>query len=155
MFQSAHDAYLESRVLSAEPLELVHMLYQGAISAVQDSRHHLANGRIMERSRAITKACAILTELTVALNREAGGELANRLASLYDYMRRRLLEANFRQSDEPLGEVLGLLATLSEGWVEVSKRQKTPAGARNPWSEAPAYASAEPEAAYSSESWSL
>src|SRR3974377_1434726 len=111
MFQSAHDAYLESRVLSAGPLELVQMLYQGAIGAVQDARHHLAEGKILERSRAISKACAILTELTAALNHEASGELAGRLAALYDYMQRQLLEANFRQADEPLGEVLGLLVT--------------------------------------------
>jgi flagellar protein FliS len=155
MFQSAHDAYLESRVLSAEPLELVHMLYQGAIGAVQDARHNLADGKIMERSRAITKACTILAELTVALNQEAGGELAKRLASLYDYMRRRLLEANFRQSDEPLGEVLGLLATLAEGWAEIRKRQETPATTNGLWSEAPAYPGAEPEASYSVGGWSL
>jgi flagellar secretion chaperone FliS len=155
MFQSAHDAYLENRVLSAEPLELVQMLYQGAIGAVQDARHHLANGKIMERSRAITKACAILTELTAALNREAGGELSKRLGSLYDYMRRKLLEANFRQSDEPLGEVLSLLATLAEGWAEISKRSQAPVAAGNPWSDAPAYGGAELEASYSTGSWSL
>jgi flagellar protein FliS len=155
MFQSAHDQYLENRVLSAEPLELVQMLYHGAIGAVQDARHHLANGKIMERSRAITKACAILIELTAALNREAGGELARRLGSLYDYMRRRLLEANFRQSDEPLGEVLGLLATLAEGWSEIGKRRQAPVAAAEPWSDAPAYTAAEPEASYSTGSWSL
>jgi flagellar secretion chaperone FliS len=155
MFQSAHDAYLENRILSAEPLELVQMLYQGAIGAVQDARHHLANRKIIERSRAINKACAILIELTVSLNREAGGELAKRLASLYDYMRRKLLEANSRQSDEPLGEVLSLLATLSEGWAEISKRAETPVAADNTWSEAPTYAGAEPESAYSTGGWSL
>ena len=155
MVQSAHDAYLESRVLSAEPLELVHMLYQGAIGAVQEARHQLANGKIMERSRAIGKACAILTELTVTLNQEAGGELAKRLASLYDYMRRKLLEANFRQSDGPLGEVLGLLVTLAEGWAEISKRTETAAAASHPWSEAPACPGADPEMSYSTASWSL
>jgi flagellar secretion chaperone FliS len=155
MFQSAHDKYLENRVLSAEPLELVQMLYQGAIGAVQDARHHLANGEIMERSRSITKACAILTELTTALNRDAGGELTKRLGSLYDYMRRKLLEANFRQSDEPLGEVLSLLATLAEGWAEIGKRSHAPAAADNPWPASSAYAGAEPEASYATGNWSL
>lgn len=155
MFQSAHDAYLENRVLSAEPLELVQMLYQGAIGAVQDARHHLANGKIMERSRAVTKACAILIELTAALNREAAGELAKRLGSLYDYMRRKLLEANFGQSDEPLGEVLSLLATLAEAWTKIGKRSHVPVANNNPWPDAPAYAGAEPETSYSTGSWSL
>src|SRR5206468_2046051 len=43
-------------------------------------------------------------------------------AQLYDYMQRRLLEANMKQADAPLSEVLGLLSTLSEAWIEVSGR---------------------------------
>jgi flagellar secretion chaperone FliS len=154
MYQSAHDTYLEERVLSASPLELVYLLYQGAIGAVQDARHHLANGNIAERSRAITKACAIVIELSAALNREAGGELAGRLATLYDYMRRKLLEANFRQSDEPLGEVLGLLATLAEGWAEISKPAERPAAAESPWAQT-GFAGQEAESAYTAGSWSF
>jgi flagellar protein FliS len=152
MFQSAHDRYLESRLLSATPLELVHLLYQGAIGAVQDARHHLANGKIAERSRAISKACAILTELTTALNREAGGELAGRLAALYDYMQRRLLEANFQQTEPPLGEVLGLLSTLTEAWTEISRSAAQPAAEASPWSQ---NMPPEPACAYSAGSWSL
>jgi flagellar protein FliS len=152
MFQSSYDAYLESRVLSATPVELVHLLYRGAIAAVQDARHHLADGRIAERSKAISKACAILTELTAALNHEAGGELAGRLAALYDYMQRRLLEANLQQTDPPLGEVLGLLATLAEAWSEISKPAAQHAVPANPWSQ---LVPAEPASAYSAGSWSL
>jgi flagellar secretion chaperone FliS len=154
MFQSAHDTYLEDRVLSADPLELVYLLYQGAIGAVQDARHHLANGKIAERSRAISKACAILIELSAALNREAGGELAGRLAALYDYMRRKLFEANFRQIEEPLGEVLGLLTTLSEGWAEISKPRERPVAAASAWAQA-GFSGQEAESAYTAGSWSF
>jgi flagellar secretion chaperone FliS len=152
MYQSSHDAYLESRVLSATPLELVHLLYRGAIEAVQDARHELAGGRIVERSRAISKAGAILTELSAALNHEAGGELASRLGALYDYMQRKLLEANLQQSDPPLGEVLSLLVTLAEAWAEISKPATEPPSPANPWSHP-----VPPEAAcaYGAGSWSL
>jgi flagellar protein FliS len=152
MFQSSHNAYLESRVLSATPRELVHLLYQGAIGAVQDARHHLADERIVERSRAISKACAILAELSAALNHEAGGELAGRLAGLYDYMQRKLLEGNLQQSDAPLGEVLGLLATLGEGWAEISKPATEPPAPANPWNQA---VPPEPAYAYGAGGWSL
>ena len=155
MFQSAHDAYLESRVLSAGPLELVQLLYQGAIGAVQDARHYLAEGKILERSRAVSKACGILTELTAALNHEAGGELAGRLAGLYDYMQRQLLEANFQQADAPLGEVLGLLATLAEGWAGITQQQQRPEAAVSPWSQAECLVGAETESSCSAGSWSL
>ncbi|MBV8903998.1 MAG: flagellar export chaperone FliS [Acidobacteriia bacterium] len=154
MYQSAHDAYLESRVLSAGPLELIEMLYQGAIGAVEDARNHLRNGRIAERARAISKACAILGELTASLNHEAGGELPGRLAGLYGYMQRKLLEANFQQSDSQLAEVLRLLSTLSEGWAEIS-RPPAQLPAQTAWSQSQAGYAAEQESAYTAGNWSL
>jgi flagellar protein FliS len=68
MWNNGHDAYLESRVLSADPIELVNMLYQGCMQAVREARLHLAEGRIAERSREITKACQIVIELAVSLD---------------------------------------------------------------------------------------
>ncbi|HUI77703.1 MAG TPA: flagellar export chaperone FliS [Bryobacteraceae bacterium] len=153
MFYGAHDTYLESRVLSADPLELVRLLYQGAIDAVQDARHYLAEGKILDRSRSITRAVSILVELTASLDHERGGEIASRLAGLYDYMQKKLLEANFQQIDAPLGEVLGLLTTLSEGWAGISKPTEAAASAgASPWSQSLA---GEPEANYAPASWSL
>ena len=99
---SGHDAYLESRVLTADPIELINMLYQACMQAVREARQHLAEHRIAERSRAINQACQIVIELAVSLDHERGGEISQRLALLYDYMQRRLLEANIKQSDEPL-----------------------------------------------------
>ena len=116
MWQSAQDSYLESRVLSADPVELIRLLYGAATASVREARRHLAAGAIAERSRAITKACQVLAELAVSLDYERGGEIARRLAQLYDYMGRQLIEANVRQMDAPLEEVLNLLGTLSEGW---------------------------------------
>jgi flagellar protein FliS len=133
MSHSPQDAYLESRVLSADPLELVCMLYQGAIGAVQDARRHLADGKIDARSRSISRACDILMELHSALDHSRGGEIAGRLAALYAYMHGKLLEANCQQVDPPLGEVLSLLATLAEAWSGASKPAPPPVSAGNPW----------------------
>ena len=132
MWNNGHDAYLESRVLSADPIELVNMLYQGCMQAVREARLHLAEGRIAERSREITKACQIVIELAVSLDHERGGEISRRLALLYDYMHRRLLEANMRQSDEPLADVLGLLSTLSDGWEGIRTPESTPVAENAP-----------------------
>ena len=139
MWQSAHDAYLESRVLSANPLELVKMLYQAAIAAVKDARRHLANRDIAARARAITKACTIMTELTVSLNHEAGGDLSRNLQRLYDYISRQLIEANFRQADQPLEEALGLLSTLVEGWegIQPGAPPEPQPAAPEPWAATP------------------
>ena len=126
MWNGGHDAYLESRVLAADPVELVNLLYQACTQAVREARRHLAEGRIAERSRQINQACAILIELATSLDHERGGEISQRLALLYDYMQRRLLEANMQQADAPLADVIGLLSTLSEAWAGVKKPEEKP-----------------------------
>ena len=88
MWTDGHDAYLESRVLTADPIELVNLLYQACTEAVRGARHHLAEGRILERSREINKAYEIVVELATSLDHERGGEISQRLALLYDYMQR-------------------------------------------------------------------
>src|SRR5579883_930425 len=102
MWQNAHEAYLESRIGSAGPIELIRLLYQGATASVREARRHLAAGDIGARARAINKAHAIIGELQASLDQERGGELSRRLAQLYAYIQRRLWEGNFRQADEPL-----------------------------------------------------
>ena len=150
MWNSAHDAYVESRVLSADPLELVRLLYQAAIESVREARRSLAEGKIAERSRSISKACEIVMELNSALDPHQGGEIAVRLAALYDYMLRRLLQANLEQADGPLADVLGLLSTLAEGWEGTR-----PATAPIPLPESPWAAPQETVSAYTSQAWSF
>jgi len=158
MWNTGHDAYLESRVMTADPIELVNLLYQACTQAVREARHHLAEGRIAERSQQINKACAIVIELATSLDHERGGEISRRLALLYDYMQSRLLEANMKQSDAPLAEVLGLLSTLSEAWAGVAKPVEKPVP-ESPWSQPPPQeAWSQPpaqEAGYSLQAWSL
>lgn len=110
------DAYLESRVLSADPLELVHILYEHTLTMVQDARRHLAAGDIPERGRSISRAIAAIDELDSSLDRQSGGALSANLSGLYQYMRLRLLTANIQKQDAPLAEVESLLNTLGEAW---------------------------------------
>jgi flagellar protein FliS len=125
---TVQDAYLESRILTADPLELVRMLYRAAVDATKRPRAHLAGGRIAERSREICRAMAIISELSGSLDHTRGGALSARLAELYDYMQRRLLEANARQKAEPLAEVESLLATLLAGWEQARPASESPLG---------------------------
>jgi flagellar protein FliS len=108
--------YREGDVHSADRVELVRMLYKGAIEATGRARWHLANGQIAERSRQITKTWDILGELRRALDHVPGPELSRSLEELYLYIQKRLLEANAAQSDEPLAEAARLLTTLSTAW---------------------------------------
>jgi len=114
---------LEARVLSATPLELVTMLYDGALNAVRAARAQLRSGDIPGRGRSVAKAVNILIELSQSLNFEAAGELSKRLDTVYRFMRHSLLDANFRQTDEGLAATESLLVSLREAWYAVSTSQ--------------------------------
>lgn len=149
MWNNAQEAYLEQRVLSADPLELVRLLYQAAIAAVRDARRALHAGAIAARSRSISKACGIVLELNAALDHSQAGEISMRLAALYDYILGRLLDANMQQSDAPLAEVWGLLSTLAEAW-EQTRVAAEPAPVENAWRAQP-----ETVLAAGSQAWNL
>jgi flagellar protein FliS len=108
-------------ILGASPLELVRALYRGAIQAIRQARAALSKGQIRERSAAITKACTIVQELAISLDKDTGGEVAASLAELYVYIHRRLGVANIEQSDAPLAEAERLLSTLLEAWTEIDQ----------------------------------
>jgi len=151
MWQNPHDAYLEECILSADPLELVRVLYQAATRAVRKARGHLAAGEVVPRARAISHAYRVLSELNRSLDHHRGGDLSRRLAAIYSYMMRRLLEANSQQRDEPLAEVLGLLATLAEAWEALQPAQDPEMlRAASPWAQA-----APPEEMASSHGWNF
>jgi flagellar protein FliS len=153
MYSQAHNAYLESRVLTADPLELVCLLYQAAITEVRNARTYLAEKNVGSRSTAITKACNVISELTSGLRSEASPEYVDRLRKLYSYMMTKLSEANFQQKDEPLVEVLGLLTTMLEGWEGARTELKSEPVAAVAMGAGAAFA--QQEASYTPQAWSF
>jgi flagellar protein FliS len=140
---NAYDAYLESRILTADPIELVRVLYRGAIDSVEQAREALDAGDVPRRTRNINRAIEIITELVLSLQRgetsDVASDVASNLADLYDYMQRRLLEAHFQQSGPPLKEVSGLLKTLLEGWELCRPVASSDAAATGTDGQSPAY----------------
>lgn len=112
--------------MSADPLELINILYEHAILRVRSARECLAQGDIAGRSGYISKAIGILGELEGSLDLQAGGEIARNLAKLYQYIRERLFVANRKQEDEPLAEAESLLKTLADAWLAITPKE--PAG---------------------------
>ena len=84
--------------------------------SIAAARRHLRVGDIRARSRAISKAMAIVTELSQSLDMSAGGELSRNLAELYGYIAKLLIQANAEQCEAPLSEAERLLTTLLEAW---------------------------------------
>lgn len=114
-----HSAYAQNEVLNASPEQLVRMLYELAVRSVAQARGCNAKKDIAGRVRHINKAFAVLVELSDGLDFDAGGEIATNYGRIYDYCRRRLTEANARQSDAALAEVEALLKDLQEAWQVV------------------------------------
>lgn len=111
-----------SGAMSASPHGLVLMLFEGAMLAVSASRMHMQIGRTAEKAQAISKAVAIIQDgLMASLDRKSGGEIAEQLFSLYEYMVVRLTEGNISNRAEPLEEVGRLLAELNDAWQAIGK----------------------------------
>lgn len=123
---------VENGVSSADPHRLTLMLFEGALVSTNAARIHLENGDVPLKGSAISKAIEIISNgLKVSLDFEVGGELAQRLASLYDYMCARLLHANTRNDLAALAEVSALLHELKEAWEQIGRANpKAGAGAK-------------------------
>ncbi len=110
--------YMEDEVLTAGPLRLIQLLYRGALDSITAARRCLKLGDIRGRSRAISKAMAVVTELSLSLDHTVGGDVSRNLAELYAYCQNLLIQANVKQFDPPLAEAERLLTTLLEAWQE-------------------------------------
>jgi len=116
---------LEAGVETADPHQLVLMLYDGALYALINAKRHMAQREIAAKGKAISKAIAIIEGgLLASLDIKAGGKLGERLAELYDYMCYRLLQANLHNRPELLDEVSVLLTGLRDVWAQIRRPEK-------------------------------
>ena len=112
---------LETSVAEASPHKLVLLLFDGAIQACNKAKIHMEHKEIAEKGMAVSKAINIISNgLRASLDMEAGGELAERLAALYDYMVQRLLFANMKNQPAALTEVNNLLLDLRDAWAQIA-----------------------------------
>ncbi len=121
---------VETGVSTADPHSLILMLFDGAILSISRATAALDSNDIAVKGQSISKAIDIIGNgLKASLDQDAGGELAARLAALYDYMCDRLLYANLHNNRPALDEVLGLLNSLREAWQAIAPEAATSASA--------------------------
>jgi flagellar protein FliS len=115
------DVGLETTVAGASQLDLVVLLYDGAIQALSNAKQRIASGDLAGKAKNIAKAVDIINKgLNASLDPVVGGKLATDLKALYDYMCRRLVMANLNNEVPALDEVRGLLMQLRGAWVAIS-----------------------------------
>lgn len=110
---------VESEVNFASPHRIIQMLMEGALSKIATAKGCIARNDIAEKSRQITWGMNIIQGLRTSLDAQKGGEVAANLDSLYEYMGRRLLEANVSNDVAILDEVSSLLMEVKAGWDNI------------------------------------
>jgi len=114
-----YQAYQKQAVTTSKPEDLTLMLYQGMVKFIRLSKLALDQNNIKEGHSNNLRVQDILSELMVTLKPEY--PISNSLLSLYDYMKRRLIEANIKNQPEILEEVEGFAVELSETWAAAMK----------------------------------
>jgi flagellar protein FliS len=105
-------------------LQLVIMLYDGAISFIGQAREKIVAKDAPAKGLLIGRALDIIAELNASLNFQAGHELAASLFHLYNFMTAHLTKANLNWDLQALDEVLEMIQKLREAWVEVAHRAR-------------------------------
>jgi flagellar protein FliS len=123
-------SYLQTQVRSSSPVELVVLLYDGALRSASTASDAMSRKDVPARREALNRLMAIVSELQNTLDLERGGQVAADLDRLYAYMLSRLVDAIAAQDHRPIDEVRRLLATLRDGWQQVAAQaaQAAPMG---------------------------
>jgi flagellar protein FliS len=115
---NSYTSYNQTRIYTATQRELLVMLYDGAIRFLKVARQGVEEKDIEKAHTNLIKAKRIVSELISTLNTKQG-ELASNLFSLYNYLFKKIVEANVKKEINPIEECIGILSTLREGWAEL------------------------------------
>lgn len=113
---------VSAQLADASPHRLIAMLYDGALERLALAVSGITWNNTDAKLRGIDSTLAILDHLLGVLDYKAGGEIASRLAALYDYMMRRLLQAKLGNDLAAVNEVIALLRTLQSGWEAIAPK---------------------------------
>lgn len=114
--QSYASVRVQSGVEDASPHRLIQMLFEGALERIAQAKGAMQQNQIARKGELIGKAINIVGGLQGSLNDLEGGELAANLDSLYDYVIRRLVQANRENQPDYLNECAQLLGEIKSAW---------------------------------------
>lgn len=112
-------------VESATPHRLIQMLMEGGLDRIAAAKGHMERGEIAEKGAQVSWAISIIDGLRVSLDKPVGGEIAQNLDDLYNYMMMRLTEANIRNEPAYLDEVANLLRQIKGAWDAIPQETIT------------------------------
>jgi len=121
--QSYRKVSVESEISVASPHRIIQMMFEGALQRLAQSRYAIENNDVANKGIYIGKAIGIITGLNNSLNMEEGGDIPTNLSALYDFMLRRISEANLNNDVQAIDDVSEILRTIKEGWDAIPPEQ--------------------------------
>lgn len=109
-------------VTGADKLRLIQIMMEGVKERIARAKGHVQRGEIASKGEQIGRAIQLIDGLRASLDPDEGAEIAGNLARLYDYMIRRLLEANLKDDIALLDEVSGLMVEIKTAWDELIRQ---------------------------------
>jgi len=123
MAANPYQRYRQVTVETASVAELMVLLYRRAVQVLEEAEAAIRQADVPRAHARLVYAQEIIAELMASVNLEAG-ELAQQLWTIYDYLQRRLVEANVRKDAAAAAEVREFLASLLEAWEQVAAQER-------------------------------
>ncbi|MDR1932178.1 MAG: flagellar export chaperone FliS [Spirochaetales bacterium] len=125
MYVNPSSAYKEARIKTAGQGQLIVMLYEEALKQIDTALQALEDRqkKLDAIHNALTKAQDVITELTVSLDFDKGGEVAKNLFTLYMFFNRQLMEGNVQKDPKPVRIVRNFMAQIRDSWVQIANTQ--------------------------------
>lgn len=114
-----HTVSVHGGVDAADPHRMVQMLMDAIMERLAKVKGCIERGEVVPRTRMLHSCVVLVTELRGSLNLADGGELAQNLSDLYDYMIRRLLLANLSGDPAIVAEIASLMGEIRGGWTAI------------------------------------
>lgn len=130
--QEYRQVSLRHAIEGASPHRLVQLMMERVLAKIAIARGHMERNAVADKGLHIGDAISIINGLQVSLNHKADSTLAGNFDALYDYMTRRLLEANLRNDDIILNEVASLMRQVKEAWDAIGDEIAAPSVTQSP-----------------------
>lgn len=107
---------LQTEVMEADPHKLIQLLLEGSLTRLSLAKNFISQGDIEQKNEKLGQVIEIIGSLQESLDHDRGGEISLNLERLYDYMARRIFDANRLNDVDIINEVMGLLLEVKAGW---------------------------------------
>lgn len=116
--------YARTKIQTASSGDLVIMLYQGCIKFMRLAKKSIVKGDFQNTNEYLIRSQDIIMELLTTLDNEKGGEVAENLAALYEFLHRELIQANMKKDPKRIEQVEEIMLELLEAWQEAVKQDR-------------------------------